>query len=369
MDSIDITRKTMNIIAPINQLGYGVTGLNIVKELRKLRPISLWPIGQPQLTTSEDSKVVQDSINNAKFFDHNDPCIRIWHQHDMAQFVGNGDHIGFPIFELDAFTALEQHHLNSCDRLFVCSQWAKDVCLANGIKPRKATWNNPAIDVVPLGVDVEIFKPSEIKPGPTIFFNCGKWEIRKGHDILVEIFNQAFTDDDNVELWMMCSNPFLKQEEDLAWKRKYINSNIGHKIRLIDRVNTQNEVYTIMANVDCGVFPSKAEGWNLEPLELMSCGRHVIITNYSAHTEFCTSENSKLINIDDLEPAYDGKWFDGKLGKWAKIGDSQIKQTVEFMRNIHRLKQDNNLQINFSGIETAKKFTWENTAKEINKYV
>jgi len=355
----------MNIISPINQLGYGVTGLNIVKELRKKRAVSLWPIGQPQVTNREDSEILQDSIKNAHFFDATDPCIRIWHQHDMAQFVGNGTKIGFPIFELDTFSARERHHLNSLDRLFVCSQWAKEVCLMNGIKPRQASLHDDAINVIPLGVDTEIFKPCDPKHGPTIFFNCGKWEIRKGHDVLVEIFNKAFTDDDNVELWMMCSNPFLSEKEDQEWKKKYAYSNIGHKVKFINRVDTQHEVYNIMTQVDCGIFPSKAEGWNLEPLELMSCGKHVIITNYSAHTEFCNNNNSHLIDVDKMEPAYDGKWFNGKVGSWAHIGQNQIDQAIEHMRAVYKLKKENALQVNVCGINTSQKFTWENTAKEI----
>ena len=359
----------MNIICPINPLGYGVTGLNIVKELSKHREVSLWTIGQPQVATEGDAKIVKDCIKNTAFFNYDDPCIRIWHQHDMAQFVGKGEHIGFPIFELDVFKPLERHHLNSVDRLFVCSHWAKDVCLQNGIKPRNATLYDPAIDVIPLGVDLDIFKPCEINDGPTIFFNCGKWEVRKGHNILPDIFSEAFSDDDNVELWIMCSNPFLKNEEDLKWKSLYMNSKLSHKIRFIDRVNTHHEVYNIMSKVDCGIFPSKAEGWNLEPLELMACGKQVIITNYSAHTEFCNDQNAKLINIDELEPAYDGKWFDGRTGSWANIGDKQIQQTISHIRHIHNLKQTGNLKQNLEGIDTANKFTWENTAKEIMKHV
>ena len=359
----------MNIISPINQLGYGVTGLNIVKALRKMQPVSLWPIGQPQVTNEEDSFVVRDSINNSHLFEEDDPCIRIWHQHDMAQFVGRGTKIGFPIFELDQFSAIERHHLNSVDRLFVCSQWAKKVCIENGIKPKQATIHDDAIDVIPLGVDIGIFKPCDIKPGPTIFFNCGKWEVRKGHDILVEIFNKAFTEDDDVELWMMCSNPFLSEQEDNEWKKKYAYSNLGHKVKFINRVDTQHEVYNIMAKVDCGIFPSKAEGWNLEALELMSCGKHVIITNYSAHTEFCNKENSLLIDMSQMEKAYDGKWFNGKVGSWSHIGEDQIDQAVNHMRKIHNLKKENILQKNIEGVSTAEKFTWENTAKEILNHV
>ena len=40
----------INIIAPINQLGYGITGLNLSKALYKVSDVSLWPISTPQLT-------------------------------------------------------------------------------------------------------------------------------------------------------------------------------------------------------------------------------------------------------------------------------------------------------------------------------
>jgi hypothetical protein len=35
------------------------------------------------------------------------------------------------------------------------------------------------------------------------------------------------------------------------------------------------------------------------------------------------------------------------------------------MRETHRLKQDSELELNLAGIETAIKFSWEDTAREI----
>ena len=67
-----------------------------------------------------------------------------------------------------------------------------------------------------------------------------------------------------------------------------------------------------MSQTDCGVFPARAEGWNLELLEMMSCGKNVIATNYSSHTEFCNSENCMLVETTELEDAHDGKWFRGQ---------------------------------------------------------
>ena len=168
-------------------------------------------------------------------------------------------------------------------------------------------------------------------------------------------------DQDDIELWMMCENPFNSLNEANYWRNLYDRPNV----KLIPRVNTQLDVYNIMAEVDCGVFPSRAEGWNLELLELMACGKHVITTDYSAHTEFCTKENSDLIPISSMEPAFDDKWFFGQ-GSWAKIEDSTIAILAEYMKNFSSSHQD---QINQAGIETSKKFTWSHTTQEIIKYV
>ena len=342
----------INIIAPINQLGYGVAGFNIVKSLSNIVPVALWPIGPIQVTNQKDAEVCQNAVNGAPYYDHKKPCLRIWHQHDMAQFATSTKRIGFPIFELDTFNDVELHNLKSVDELFVCSEWAKTVIQSNKI--------DVPVQVVPLGVDASIFKPVEpAKQEKTIFFNCGKWEIRKGHDILHKAFKKVAELHENVELWMMCENPFNSPEEEHQWQTLYKHP----KIRIIPRVKTQEEVYNIMRQTDCGVFPSRAEGWNLEALEMMACGKHVIVTDYSAHTEFCTKDNADLVTINKTELAYDGKWFHGQ-GNWAKIEDKHVDEIAQYMCNFHLDKRYNK-----SGVETALEFSWNNTARKILEYV
>ena len=342
----------LNLIAPINQLGYGVAGINTLKALQEEGVnVSFFPIGQPQVVTQEDAEAVKRGMESAKLFDPNASCVRMWHQHDMAQFVGRGKHIGFPIFELDTFNELEKHHLNSCDELMVCSRWAK------GVTETVVDCN---VNVVPLGVDMNIFKPAPARTDDkVIFFNCGKWEVRKGHDILIEAFRKVAEEHKNVELWMMCTNPFNSPEEENRWRQLYNHP----QVRLIPRAETQVEVYNIMSQVSCGVFPSRGEGWNLELLEMMAAGKHVIATNYSAHTEFCTEENCGLVPISETEPAFDSKWFFGQ-GNWAAINAFEIKSLVQNMKNI---ASKGNGEVNEAGIRTAKTFSWQNTAREIIK--
>ena len=351
-------KKPINLITPINSLGYGVAGLNILLQLNKIANVTLWPLGEPD-AERRHFPILKECIQNTKMPDFKAPCLRVWHQHDMSQFVGSGCKIGFPIFELDTLTSEEKHHLSHLDKIFVCSEWAKLV-----IQENLPSFDKSDIFVIPLGVDRDVFQESHSSRKETVFFNCGKWEVRKGHDFLIEAFLEAFSPEDDVELWMMCQNPFYSQEENLSWESKYKDSALGDKIRIIPRQTTQKDVYNIMRQIDCGGFPSRAEGWNLELLELMSCGKHVIATDYSGHTQFCNKENCLLIDIEDKEEAVDNKWFFGQ-GKWASLGEKQLRQTAYYMSAIHRAKSRGSLDPNINCTATAEKFSWQNTAREI----
>jgi len=356
----------INIISPINPLGYGVTGLNITKALYKINNnVSLSILGQPIVTSEEDAEIIRSCNRNGIMPNWDYPCLRIWHQHDMSMFIGNGEKIGFPIFELEDFDEREKHHLSHLERIFVCSHWAKEVILKN------IPIHDDKVNVVPLGVDREIFKTTE-EPrqdnAPTIFFNCGKWEIRKGHDVLCDIFAEAFNNEDNAELWMMTTNPFLPEEQDREWKDLY-TSKLGDKVKFINRVASHKEVYNIMSKVDCGIFPARTEGWNLEALELMSCGKHIIISNTSGHTEFCNKHNSYLVDLEEKEIAYDGKWFHGNKGNWPSISQENKQTFIEHLRNVHNAVQSQSFGLNSAGVETAKNFSWENSASKIVDYI
>ena len=83
----------------------------------------------------------------------------------------------------------------------------------------------------------------------------------------------------------------------------------------------------------------------------------VIASNYSAHTEYCDSENSFLVEMNDLEPAIDNKFFFG-TSNWGKIDQQQIDQTIEYMKHCYK----NNIIENKPGLTTAQKLSWQNTS-------
>lgn len=365
----------INITTFLNQLGYGIAGLNIVKALTRAgHEPALWvngPGGCPQ----EDRAIIEAAIARSQTYDPNAPSLRISHQWDMAHRVGRGTHAGLTFFELTYLTQTERHHLSSLDLVCVPTVWAQYVLGINGIPQDK-------IRRVPLGVDPLIFHPGiagGLPPGyeavervieqtrPTVFFNCGKWEIRKGHDVLVEAFTRAFAPHENVLLVMNCSNPFLTKSQQEEWVSLYRSSAFlcGKVIVLPDRLPRQQDVARLMMLADCGVFPARAEGWNLELLEMLAMGKACIATNYSAHTEFCTTENCLLVEPDGLEPAFDGVFFTSGQGQWAELGERAMEQLVSHLRDVHRRKQEGSLSANMAGIQTAGQFTWDATAHHL----
>ena len=121
------TTYNINLSAPINQLGYGVAGLNIANALAELKhTISLFVIGNVDVPEQYHEGLKQ-MISNSRMPDWNAPSIRLWHQHDMTQFVGRGKKYGFPIFELNRFSDLELHHLSYLDHWLVTSEWSKSI--------------------------------------------------------------------------------------------------------------------------------------------------------------------------------------------------------------------------------------------------
>lgn len=353
--------KKINLMCPIGLTGYGITSLNIYKELNKISDVTLFPIRGVTVDSEDDKALCLKSIEKQNSFDPKSPFLKIWHQFDLATRIGNGKYGAMCFFEIDKLKPIEVHMMNSVDIVYVATEWAKNILINNGIKS--------TVVVAPLGVDLDVFNEDSANKNDSIkkdnddnyiFINIGKWEIRKGHDILIEAFNDAFTKEDKVELWMINHNPFLSQEDNLKWINLYKNTPLGDKIRIIPRLPTHNDLAKVISLADCGVFPARAEGWNNEIPEVMAMNKPVITTNYSAHTHYCSKDNSYLINIDELCDAVDDKFFDG-YGKWANLGENQIDQLVEYMRYVYK----NNIKTNPNGLSTATQLTWTNTANII----
>lgn len=345
----------INFSSPINFLSYGSCGINILKELSKQTNVSLFPIGNVQVE-EKNKGYVELGIDNARMWSRENVSVKLFHQNMLDNHPISSRYIGFPIFELDNFTKIELNHLKNQDHLFVASNWAKGVLDFLNIRN---------VSVVNLGVDTSVFYPEDygINREKVIFLNIGKWERRKGHDILAQAFYDVFKDVDDVELWMMPHNNFITPEQEKKWV-DYYRSNLGSKVIFIPTLQTQDQVREIINQSDIGVYPYRGEGWAMPILETLACGKEIIATSYSAPTDYLSDSNSTMIDPSGLELASDGVFFNGQ-GLWAELGEAYYGAFCEALRAHYENVKKRGKQFNQQGVLTAKKFGWMETATRI----
>lgn len=350
----------LNYSAAFNfRTGYSIASTYFGLELSNLdHNLCLFPIGG---VSKEQyiQKWFSENYYKVKSCDYQARGLKLWHQGDLLEFPVCSARIGFPIFELNQFTNQELNSLKSLDKLIVCSEWARQICLNNNVLTEKEVF------VCPLGVDSAIFRPrTKPQTDKFIFVNVGKISKNKGHDVLPIIFNKAFTKKDEVELWMFTDNPFLNEQEKMDWFKLYLDTPLGNKIKFFPPQNTQADLAINLAKADAAIFPIRGEGWNLPMLECMSMSIPCITSNYSGQTQFINYDNTFLVEIDVLEPAVDNKWFFGQ-GQWAKLSESQIDQFVDHMRFVY----NNKINSNPEGIKTSQRLTWSNSAQILSNII
>ena len=351
------TRDGFSLIAPHSRTGYGVAGAHLLRALQQGGvPVTFFPIGPIDRTITENPDIAT-AVQGQGTFRNDTPSVRLSQQFDLALHVGHGRHVAYTIFELDRFTNRERHHLQQQDAILVCSNWARQVCLDNGITDRP-------VHVVPLGVDRAVFHEGvPATPGPeTVFLQVGKLEARKGQRELLSAFEAAFTPKDPVRLVLACANPFISRTELDALLSPFRRSPMASRITVhTTELPSLRDVAALMATADCGVFPVRAEGWNLEALEMLSMGKTIIASNCTAHIEYMTRDNARLISIDRFEPVA----ANPDAGRWAAWGASQHEQLVAHLRDVHTTRQQGKLGRNEAGIRTAEYYSWSHAADSL----
>jgi glycosyltransferase involved in cell wall biosynthesis len=292
--------SSCNIYAPINELGYGKLSRGLITGLlqNKVEDIFLSPIGQVDIENKAEVPSLQALVNNP-WYRHR-PSVAIWHEFDLAKFSGD-KLVAFPIFETTEMSAVAKNYLSQMDAIFVLSKWAKQVVESNikvGI---------PVV-VVPGGSTL-IETPNVVNaPKNTAFTFCtvGKFESRKAHLELISAYGDAFCNaSEDTRLMCHIYNPFIPNFAQAILG--HLNK-VGFKATTTSRPDSliatrgnavvqiflgrlsEEQVYQLYRTAHIGVFPAKAEGWNLPLMEAIKSGLPCIATNYSAHTEYLTSE-------------------------------------------------------------------------------
>jgi glycosyltransferase involved in cell wall biosynthesis len=358
----------VNFFAPVNNLGYGIHSYNTIAAFEDLghQATLIPPFGQIHRTNGR----IEHWIGRREQFDPNAPGVMIFNEEYLTQFTGR-PRIGFPVFECEKFTPLQLAGIKSCEYILTPSAWSESVLKENGVRN---------VRVVNEGYDPEIFEASAISQAesdsqPFTFIHVGKFEERKGTLQVVRCFFEALERED-ARLFLHIANPFIHNYDaldDCLAKLGFISTNAGKTFRRMglsihftNPYENVDDLALLYRKADCGIYPTRAEGWGLPILETIATGVPVIAGNWTGQSEYlgCLQKGYPFF-IDGFtkEKAKDSIWFNGDRGEWRVPQDGCLIEKIRFAFKTGReYRKTEEWKSSFHDI---RDFTWARAAKQL----
>lgn len=209
------------------------------------------------------------------------------------------------------------------------------------------------VHVVPLGIEpAELpfdFRTPPVRSGrPMVFMTIADRGLRKGFELVMQAFYEAFGDQDDVRL-------IIKSREDDEQTALFNLAEMDSRYSVWSYdVPERTDIYHY---ADCFVFPSKGEGFGLPPREATVTGKPTIATKWAGMDDV----DKWGIPLTDLtlRPPYGMK---DKVGKWAVPSVSEIAKQMRWVYNNYdeaqhiALRGSQYLVDNFTWAEATRKF-------------
>lgn len=273
---------------------------------------------------------------------------------------------GYTFFE-NELTLKSAENAAKYDIVFGGSNWCKEKMEAKGI-------NNTGLLIQ--GIDPELFYPIENTRNDNLFiiFSGGKFELRKGQDLVLkafEILHKKYLNMILINAWYnfwpqsiatMSHSKHIKFEMKGNTWNEFIQNVLSINGIDLNRVfilpeTPNNKLRELYSKADIGLFPNRCEGGtNLVLMEYMACGKPVIASYNSGHKDVLTESNSIQLKEMKKFNLYSGKEI---VADWEEASLDEIINAIEFAYN-NKEKINN---IGKQAGEDMKNFTWEKTAE------
>jgi FkbM family methyltransferase len=187
-------------------------------------------------------------------------------------------------------------HLNDhFDAVLVAAESVKRTLINSGCRP--------PVFVIPIGVDHLI--PPETEPlsalrvadgQPLRFLHVSSVFERKGADVLLAAYLNAFTADDAVELYI---KTFPNPHNQIRDQLELLSAGRERPARvIIDEAPLDDAgMLALYRSAHAMVLPTRGEGFNLPAAEALAMGLPVITTGHSAQADFCSQATATLLRF------------------------------------------------------------------------
>jgi len=234
------------------------------------------------------------------------------------------------------------------------------------------------------GVDHDIFNPSErtSSNGKFTIFSGGKFEYRKGQDLVVAAFKALMDKYKDLHLVTMWENKWNSSLETMthsphlklnlwgeSWQQRMKSFSEANELPL-ERVThypmcTQRKVSDVMADTDLGVFPNRCEGGtNLVLMEYMAKQRPVVASYNSGHVDIVNEDNALLLKEQKVHSFLPYNRNELKANWWEPDLDELIAH-IEWAY-LHR---DELEKYGKAALKSIEPFTWDKSADVVLKHI
>jgi len=262
----------------------------------------------------------------------------------------------YTVFEFDRAPDAWARPLKSAQVVMTPSQFSKDA-ISKVCDPEKIHVVHHGVNerFSPFGPSVELESDTELPRFK--FLSVFEWVERKCGDRLIKAFQQAFTKDDDVGLFIKTSG---SRAIPLA-----INKVPGCKIYMLE--GYVNDMAQLYREFDAYISCSSGEGWGETLSEAMACGLPTIGTNHGGNLEFMNDENSFLVEPGNWQPVgYNS--LEPVIAPWMQHRPPMTNAIVYAMKRVFMDTAEAKRRAR-NARAVAKDFTWEKAAKKIIEIV
>jgi glycosyltransferase involved in cell wall biosynthesis len=223
---------------------------------------------------------------------------------------------------------------STVDELWVPSRFVAEAFAGGGVQPER-------VHVIPNGFDPQVFHPRVAAARPPgwrscVFLFVGGTILRKGADVLLQAYADAFSEEDDVTLVFKDTgaasfyrhNTLLPQVQRMA-ARPGAAPIVALGEELDDRA-----LAALYRRCDALVLPYRGEGFGMPLIEAMACGKPVVTTAAGPAPEFCSEECAYLLPATEIPVTEPPPPLGEFTGEWTWF-EPDVNALAETLRSIY----------------------------------